>query len=263
MKNDNGILLSFEEPFNEYIIKFIRYRQNCGFKYKMTSQRELQMISKELSKLTTTPVLTLDIILKLSKINKGESYSKRSRLIDKLRQLSIFIHIDNSNSYIAPKKLMPILIKSYVPFILTKDQILQIFEASDNIKPNWQSNYDVTLPIIIRLLYSSGLRINEALSLQIKDLNCEDKSILISESKNFKSRVVPLSDSMYEVLINYITRVNFKNENELIFQSINGNKLSNTNVGTKTKQIFYEAGIHEDQYKRMPTLHSLRYHNLS
>lgn len=259
MKNDNVILLSFEEPFNEYIIKFIRYRQNCGFKYGITSQRMLKMISKELSKLTKTPVLTLDIILTLSKIKIGESYGKRSRLIDKLRQLSVFIHIDNPNSCIVPKKLMPVIFKSFVPFILTKEQILKIFEASDNIKPNWQSNYHITLPVIIRLLYSSGLRITEALSLKIKDLNFEDKSILISESKNFKSRIIPLSDSMYEVLINYITRFNFKNENELIFQSIKGNKLTNTNVGTKTKQIYYEAGIHEDQYKRMPTLHSLRH----
>jgi len=259
MKNDNGILLNFEEPFNEYIIKFIKYRQNCGFKYGRESQRMLKIISQELSKLTKTPVLTLDIILTLSKIKIGESYSKRSSLIDILRQLSVFIHIDNPNSCIVPKKLMPIIIKSFVPYILTKEQILKIFEASDNIKPNWQSNYHITLPVIIRLLYSSGLRINEALSLQIKDLNFEDKSILIRESKKFKSRIIPLSDSMYKILINYIKRFNFKNENELIFQSINGNKLTNAYIGTKTKQIFYEAGINEDQYKRMPTLHSLRH----
>ena len=259
MKNDNGILLNFEEPFSEYIIKFIRYRQNCGFKYGRASQRMLKIISKELSKLTKTPVLTMDIILTLSKIKTGESYSKRSSLIDILRQLSVFIHIDNPNSGIVPKKLMPVIIKSFVPNILTKEQMLKIFEASDNIKPNWQSNYHITLPVIIRLLYSSGLRINEALSLKIKDLNFEDKSILIKESKKFKSRIIPLSDSMYKVLINYITRFNFKNENELIFQSINGNKLTNTYIGTKTKQIFYEAGINEDQYNRMPTLHSLRH----
>ncbi len=259
MKNDNGILLNFEEPFNEYIIKFIKYRQNCGFKYGRESQRMLKIISQELSKLTKTPVLTLDIILTLSKIKIGESYSKRSSLIDILRQLSVFIHIDNPNSCIVPKKLMPVIIKSFVPYILTKEQILKIFEASDNIKPNWQSNYHITLPVIIRLLYSSGLRINEALSLQIKDLNFEDKAILIRESKKFKSRIIPLSDSMYKVLINYIKRFNFKNENELIFQSINGNKLTNTYIRTKTKQIFYEAGINEDQYNRMPTLHSLRH----
>lgn len=61
----------------------------------------------------------------------------------------------------------------------------------------------IILPALIRLLYATGLRINEALSLTEKDVNTTDHYLIVRDSKNGKERMIPISPSLSAVLKEY------------------------------------------------------------
>ena len=50
--------------------------------------------------------------------------------------------------------------------------------------------FHIVYPVLIRVLYSCGLRVSEALMLKIKHYSTSEESIFIEKSKN-RSRVVP------------------------------------------------------------------------
>ena len=56
---------------------------------------------------------------------------------------------------------------------------------------------------LIELIYSSGLRISEALSLKIKQLNFQTKQIKVIGKGN-KARIIPVGDKALEALKNYL-----------------------------------------------------------
>jgi integron integrase len=54
--------------------------------------------------------------------------------------------------------------------------------------------------VLGKLLYGTGMRINEGLRLRAKDVDFDHRAIVIREAKGFKQRVVMLPDSLVEQL---------------------------------------------------------------
>jgi integron integrase len=61
--------------------------------------------------------------------------------------------------------------------------------------------------LIASLLYGSGLRLTEALHLRIKDVNFEQKTILVRDGKGAKDRITFLPDSVSEPLRRHIEQM--------------------------------------------------------
>ncbi|MGY6648304.1 tyrosine-type recombinase/integrase [Wenyingzhuangia sp. IMCC45574] len=89
----------------------------------------------------------------------------------------------------APKK------DTKLPNVLSKEEIIRLIQVTKNLKHR----------LCITLLYSSGLRIGELLSLQLKDIDFDRKLIRIEMAKGRKDRYVPLANSILPMLHNYIT----------------------------------------------------------
>lgn len=88
----------------------------------------------------------------------------------------------------------------YVPYVFTSDEMQRLFAACDNLPGT--SNVTkalVIFPVLIRLLYGCGLRLGEALSLQLKDLDLTEGIIRINDAKGFKDRVVPMDESLTNI----------------------------------------------------------------
>ena len=62
----------------------------------------------------------------------------------------------------------------------------------------------IILPALLRILYGTGLRISEALSLKNKDINLDDNYLIVRDSKNGKERMIPISTSLSEVFKEYV-----------------------------------------------------------
>ena len=88
---------------------------------------------------------------------------------------------------------------------------------------------------IVHLMLDGGLRSEEVIGLKVKDI-CFDKDyILIEDSKNHKSRIVPLAWNLRIYLRSYLDYRDFKPMDALILKT-NGSEAINYNV---LKQLFF------------------------
>ena len=85
-----------------------------------------------------------------------------------------------------------------LPVILNRSELKQLFSAPTLLKQR----------IVLTLIYSAGLRGQEAINLKISDVDFERMTIHIRQSKYKKDRIVPLSPTMAIGLKKYLKAEN-------------------------------------------------------
>ncbi|SNB26239.1 Tyrosine recombinase XerD [Flavobacterium psychrophilum] len=86
--------------------------------------------------------------------------------------------------------------------ILTQDEIKQLFKATNY--SNNQQRICKRDTVILVLLYSCGLRRNEVINLEIKDILFDKERIYVRKGKNYKERYVPINDYNLKIIEEYI-----------------------------------------------------------
>jgi integrase len=96
--------------------------------------------------------------------------------------------------------------RGFTPHIFTNQEMSDIFQACDRLElyDRHMSTAVFMIPAMIRLLYGTGLRISEALSLKNKDLDLDRACLYVRKSKNGDERIAPLSETLVEVLKQYL-----------------------------------------------------------
>ena len=95
----------------------------------------------------------------------------------------------------------------YIPYIFTSDEMTTIFGIADSGGYSKNRLSKIQFPVLLRILYGCGLRLSEALALQIQDVDFDAGILLIHNGKGNKDRVVAMDTSLTEVLKLYHTSV--------------------------------------------------------
>lgn len=89
------------------------------------------------------------------------------------------------------------------PRILSFTEVRGILEAARRLPPV-ASLRPATTATLVGLLYTTGIRIGEALALDVGDLDCGDRILTIRKGKFGKTRALPLRESTVEALVRYV-----------------------------------------------------------
>ncbi len=73
-----------------------------------------------------------------------------------------------------------------------------------------EDNYDLTTELILELIYSCGLRVKELLGLTLEDISITEELIFINKDISAKSRIIPMIDSVKNLISEYIQTNNLK-----------------------------------------------------
>ncbi len=92
----------------------------------------------------------------------------------------------------------------YLPVVLTVREVNSMLEHVDG-----------TVGLILRLLYGTGMRIQECVSLRVKDVDFERCEILIRDGKGFKDRITMLPQSLAAPLREHLKRVELLHQADL------------------------------------------------
>ncbi len=130
-----------------------------------------------------------------------------------------------------------------IPHVLSEDDINKLLDIKLN------TAYDYRNKAMLELMYSSGLRVSELLTLQVNDIDF-DLNIVRCFGKGRKERIVPLSDMALTYLYDYIyvyrnTLIKQKSNN-ILFLNSRGNKLSRQGFFKMLKLLALEKGIKKD-----------------
>lgn len=88
---------------------------------------------------------------------------------------------------LTPKRPHPL------PDVMSFDEVLRLLDAVESYRNR----------VILTLMYGSGLRITEACSLRVNDIDSKRKTIHIHQGKGAKDRFVMLPDMVLDLLRNY------------------------------------------------------------
>jgi site-specific recombinase XerD len=112
--------------------------------------------------------------------------------------------------------------KKILPSFLTENEMDNLLKSHDG-----DGFEDVRDKFLIQLIYSSGLRISEALQLKLHDISLGNNTLRILGKGN-KERIVPIGPEALRQYQHYlkIRKVNGFGQPELIFTDIKGQKLS-------------------------------------
>jgi len=126
---------------------------------------------------------------------------------------------------------------SYLPNILSPEEVSQLL----NFKPkNAQEKRDLA---IIELIYSSGLRVSEAVNANLDDFE-DNKSFLRVLGKGSKTRLVPVGRYAQNAINDWIIeRERLATNDDSLFVNLRGNRISTRSVQERLKNIAIMQGL--------------------
>ncbi len=220
------------ESYLRDLKEFLKYCRRNEINFTKPSQNSIrgflyELNIKNLSKST--------ISRKISSIKNFFKYLTDEK---KIQEVDFSIFKSPKVNKPLPKSIDPKLVADAIESIMKNDNELWI-----NLRDK----------AVILLLYGAGLRINEALSLRIKDLPTDDWLRVIG--KGSKQRDVPILPEITNILKEYIDHCPFKQSSEdLIFLGKRGKALSPRIIQRRLEKIRYELGLPD-----FATPHSLRH----
>lgn len=193
----------------------------------------------------------------------GKSSSVENEIIV-IRQFLKYIQISGETVYLP---IIPIVHDDYVPYLFTDNELNKIFDSADSIVQTDKKadpNLVIEFPVIIRLLYSCGLRIGETVKMKMSDVDFTNGILRMLNTKGDKHRLVPMSDSMTDILQKYCMAMGLiKNHNSWLFPSaMHAGHISDRSVKHRFEKILKGNGIqlnNRKKYERGPCLHCFRH----
>jgi len=128
-----------------------------------------------------------------------------------------------------------------LPIVLSRLEIKKIINSIQNPKHK----------LLIALSYGSGLRVSETVNLKVKDVNIEELTIHLKNTKGKRDRITIFPEKLKTEIRNLTAG---KSKESIIFESERGGKLT-----TRTAQKIFAKALKRVNIKRQATFHSLRH----
>jgi integrase len=182
---------------------------------------------------------------------------RRSRLLT-VRRFALEMHAENARHQIpAADALGHVIVKRRPPYIYSSDEIVRLLRAAAALQPAG-SIRPITYATLFGLLAATGMRIAEALALQLDDVTTD--GLVVRETKFQKSRLLPLHATVRQALDTYlIARRKLVVADCALFISVAGQSLPYNTVRNVFLQLLDRTELRDAHAGRDPRIHDLRH----
>jgi len=176
-----------------YLDEFIEFKQQQGYIYKCEiylMKRFDQFLADNSYK---SNVLSKKIVQKYIDHTASMGSSFRYSCLSCLRVFSQFLHAHKLENYVIGE--LPFKRKDSTRFYLySRDEVLALMNATEHLSQHGILRRPC-IRFLIGLLSCTGLRVNEALSLTLEDVDLNGRRLFIRTAKFGKQRYVPLHET--------------------------------------------------------------------
>lgn len=142
-------------------------------------------------------------------------------------------------------------IEKKIPEILTMDEVIRLLN-----QPKGDSPKEIRDKAMLELLYATGIRVSELISLKVSDVNLKMGYILCRDSN--KERIIPFGREAKHALIKYLDKTREEmlgsNDSDVLFSNCSGKAMSRQGFWKLIKYYAKKADI-----KSEITPHTLRH----
>lgn len=236
----------FDGPFSEYCSMYVDYKKGLGYKFQVSSYYRLRQIDNFFKKYEIKQrILTREMVDDYVSRRGNESPKTQHQRMSTIRQFALFMNTLGFNFYVFPQTEFVKKTNDYVPYIFTHEEISKIWPIVDDLKYSPQSKYaHFIYPMLLRMVYGCGLRINEALTLQKTDLNLDDGIITVKKAKNNTTRFIPMSGSLTVYCRSYAKKMAFDMDTDgYFYPAPDGRKYNSGSILCGFRNVLRKAGI--------------------
>jgi site-specific recombinase XerD len=151
----------------------------------------------------------------------------------------------------------------FVPHIFSREELQRLLDASSFCENPRSKVRPYTWRTLILLLYGAALRISEALSLTLADVDLTAGILTIRESKFYKTRLVPMSAVLTDALQAYVTERTTEHGTQpeaALFLTRKGTPLLRHTAENIFRRLRVRAGVlRQNGGRYQPRLHDLRH----
>jgi integrase len=239
---------------------YLAARRRMGFDLKIAGEQVLAF-ARFADQSNHRGPLTLDLAIRWALSSRDGQLLTRARRLEVLRPFFRYRAQFDSGTEILPAGLFGPAHRRLVPHIYSEHEVASLLEAASGLPPAGGLR-PLTYHTLFGLLAATGLRISEALHLQLQDVHWQNELLIVRQTKYRKSRLVPLHPTTIAVLRHYADvrqrKHTFLNGNAF-FVSDQGNSLADRTVhdtfARLRKQLRWVArGGHP-----APRIHDLRH----
>lgn len=153
---------------------------------------------------------------------------------------------------------------TFVPYIYSHAELARLLQAASVACQNPLAHLDEhTLRTVLLLLYGAGLRLGEALRLDVGDVDLNEAVLTIRQTKFFKMRLVPLGKDLTRVLIDYRKRCDRQHApsaDRPFFRTRDGERIPLFTIERTFRLLRTIANVsRHGGARRQPRLHDLRH----
>ncbi len=198
-------MIRFHSVWADEMEQFVAFKRMGGYDY--TSQARTlsyfdHFLFDELEG-EQPPCLSRECLQEyLETITHLESFSRRARL-SSLREFTRYLHAKYPHSALLPREAGPRYPRRVRFFRIEPEQIAELIGAARTVLAA-QGIQARSIGVLIGVLYSTGLRIREALALTLADIDAKRSTLHVAKGKFSKQRLVPLSPSTLAALEGYL-----------------------------------------------------------
>ena len=239
-------------PNEELVERFIRHKKLVGLKdtsltgYVNEVRRLQEFVGKGYCDITTA-----DIKDYLSNL-VAERHISATTLQSRIRYLSSFFDFLVNEEYIdrnPTSKIERVMVEKKIKRAFSDADIEALRKACDNKRDR----------AYIEFLYSTGCRVTESLSLDVKDVNFSEGEVIVF-GKGHKERVVYLSDTASKYLQEYLEDRYAQPDEPLFTHQVNHQRMTPRGAQVLLKEVGDKAGVenvHPHRFRRTMATHLL------
>lgn len=235
------------------VTEYLEARRALGFALN-DSERTLHAFADFAASRGESHVIASTVIEWAAKANTATGRYRR------LHCLALFgrhVRAEDPRHEVPSNRVFPSPPRQLMPYIYSPEESRRLVEAAGALGlPGWVR--ELTAETIVALLFATGLRISEALALDIDDIT--PAGLLIRRTKFNKTRLVPLHETACDGLQRYLRRrIAIGHATEALFLNFRGQRLGYRGVCATFRRMCKAAGIEKPPGEQQPRIHDIRH----
>jgi len=258
--HERELQVTYVSGLASHLEAFVSEKRALGYRY-LSQTSMLSRFDRFLAVHgVTTPDLPKPLMESWIRRQPHESLRTQQTRIYAVRQFCLFLIRRGHAPYLPHTCLIPKGRSSFAPYVFTHGQIGKMLSAADQIRPHLRSpRREIIYPLIFRLLYGCGLRVNEALRLQVRDVDLQRGILTIRDAKFGKDRLVPVALSLARRLRKYATHLQTAKLTDPFFPAPDGGRFHDRTIRDQFRRLLWVCGIPYRGPGQGPRLHDLRH----
>lgn len=246
-----------------HLAEYLSARRNLG--KTIVSSRSILNAFVRFAEQEEQEVVTADLFIRWREGFGSAGTKTWSMRLGQVRKFALWLQCYDSRHEVPPAGLVSARYQRKRPYIYKDEEVRQIISAAAEI-PSRNGIVSISAPILFGILSVTGLRISEAISLDIDDLDLDRGVLVIRRGKGSKGRLVVVEATTAQLLGRYVQRRLrlAPEETEAVFVGDNGRRLSANQARGIFAKACMMAGIRKYTHNRNnvgngPRIHDLRH----